>query len=287
MERIKVVAEICCNHNGDIETAKKMILLAKENNAYAVKFQKRDIDYWRDIKKNIYNVPHKNPENSYGATYYEHRKTLEFDVQTHKILYEFCHKHNIKVGCSVFDIKSAKEIIQLNIDFIKIASPCNNNFELIRYIYEHYSGEVHISFGMTTFKELDEITNLIYSLDGMNRTVLHVCTSGYPLEASDVNLLDISKFVEMFGNDCKAVGYSGHQSSLAIDFAAYTLGASYLERHFTLDKSQRGTDHKLAILPSELNIITKGCEDIFQAMHTKNEDILEVEKENRSKLKWE
>lgn len=285
MNKCKIIAEICCNHNGDVDVCKKMILEAKKNGANAVKLQKRDVDLWKKIKPSIYNNPHPNPSDSYGDTYYLHRKFLEFDLQTHKQIKDFCDENNISYGCSVFDVPSAKEIISINPGFIKIPSPANNNYELIKYVCKNFKGEIHISFGMTYQDEFEKIIGILRKENVAGRSILYVCTSGYPITCKDVHLLDIKKYKELYA-DFKAIGYSGHINNFAIDVASYVLGAEFIERHFTLDRAQKGTDHKLSILPNELNELRCCVDDVFEAMNERLVDIADVEKSNRSKLKW-
>ena len=286
MNPCKIIAEICCNHNGSLDLCKQMIYEAKQNGAYAVKFQKREIELWRAAKPEIYNKPHPVSENSYGATYYDHRKALEFSFEQHAQIQQYWDEIDIKYGCSVFDITSAKQILTLEPHFIKIPSPCNNNFELTEFVCKNFNCPIHISFGMTLNKEFDKTIKLLKQCKALSRTVLYVCTSGYPITCADVFLLDIVKYKKKYGKNCLAIGYSGHQNSLPVDIASYALGAEYIEKHFTLDKKHKGTDHKLAVLPQELKIISDGVKDIQQAMQFRTCEILEVEKDNRSKLKW-
>ena len=143
----KVIAEIGCNHMGDIELAKKMILEAKSCGAYAVKFQKRDNKSL--LSDDQYNSPHPNPTNSYGSTYGAHREFLEFNIDQHMELKFFCDNNDIVYSTSVWDLNSAKEIVKLSPKFIKIPSATNLNFELLEYLCNEYNGKIQLSFGMT------------------------------------------------------------------------------------------------------------------------------------------
>ena len=139
-----IIAEIGCNHKGEMDIAKELIKVAKIFcNVDAVKFQKRtNIEL---LTEEQYNQPHPNPVNSYGETYGEHREYLEFDVHQHKELKSFCEEIGITYSTSVWDLTSAKEIASLSPKFIKIPSACNNNDEMLTWLCKNYNGEIHVS----------------------------------------------------------------------------------------------------------------------------------------------
>ena len=243
-----VIAEIGCNHKGDMEIAKELIKIAKIfSNADAVKFQKRNnIEL---LTEEQYNAPHPNPSNSYGDTYGAHREFLEFDVQQHAELKAYCEEIGIVYSTSVWDTTSAKEIASLDPEFIKIPSACNNNFDMLTWLCENYKGEIHISTGMTTKNETDELV-AFFTEKGRNKDlVLYNCTSGYPVPFEDVCLLDINLLIEKYGDKVKHIGFSGHHLGIAVDMAAYTLGANIIERHYTIDRTWKGTDHAASLEP--------------------------------------
>lgn len=281
-----VIAEACCNHKGMYNTALKMIELAKKNGADYIKFQKRDIETWIKRKPKIYNSPHPNPKNSFGRTYAEHRRNLEFDFSTHKKLKEYCDKIGINYTCSVFDLKSAKEIISLQPKIIKVASPCNSNFQLLKYIIKNFDGEIHVSLGMTTKEEIDSIVNFFIKHKRNKDLVLYACTSAYPLNVEDICLLEIQRLKEKYGKIIKKIGFSGHHKGINVDIAAYALGADYIERHFTLNRNFKGTDQSSSLLPSEISKLTTNLNEIYKSLSYKKNDILEVEFSNKEKLKW-
>ena len=286
MEKPHIIAEACCNHMGDYNIAIKMIDAAKENGADYVKFQKKDVKTWVNRKPEIYNKPHPNPENAFGSTYAEHRKFLEFDIETHKKLKHHCEEVGIKYACSVFDLTSAKEIISLKPDMVKIASACNNNFELLEYVIQNYDGEIHISLGMTEKKDIENIVELFVKNNRNKDLVLYACTSSYPLNPSSVCLLEIKYLKEKYGKIVKKIGYSGHHIGINIDIAAYALGAECIERHFTLDRSIKGTDQKYSILPNEMKELHDNLNEIYKALTYKDKGILDVELGSKEKLKW-
>lgn len=287
MEKCKLILEMCCNHQGSMEIAKKMIYIAKYYcNAEIVKFQKRDIEEWAKRKPEIYNNPHPVKENSFGTTYKAHREFLEFSIGQHHELKKLCDYLSIIYSCSVFDLKSAKEIINLNPKIIKIPSACNLNFELLNYICKNFNGEIHLSVGMTSYSEIEDIIELFRMNNRNNDLVIYACTSGYPVMAKDVNLLEIERLKEEYGNIVKGIGFSGHHNGINLDSVAYGLGATYIERHFTLHKNQKGTDHKSAILPEEAKKLIENLDEVYEACNYRKKDILDVEMNNKEKLKW-
>ncbi|MWB94516.1 N-acetylneuraminate synthase [Flavobacterium sp. GA093] len=279
-----VIAEIGCNHKGEMEIAKELIKIAKIfGNADAVKFQKRNNKEL--LTEEQYHAPHPNASNSYGNTYGEHREYLEFDLAQHQELKEYCSEIGITYSTSVWDTTSAKEIASLNPEFIKIPSACNNNFEMLGWLCDNYSGEIHISTGMTTKNETDILVEY-FTAKGRNKDlVLYNCTSGYPVPFEDVCLLDINLLKQKYGDLVKHIGFSGHHLGIAVDIAAYTLGANIIERHYTIDRTWKGTDHAASLEPMGLRKLSRDLEAVYQALTYKSSDILPIEQVQRDKLK--
>jgi len=279
-----VIAEIGCNHKGEMEIAKELIKIAKIfGNADAVKFQKRNNKEL--LTEEQYNAPHPNFSNSYGDTYGEHREFLEFNVEQHSELKKYCEEIGITYSTSVWDTTSAKEIAPLNPEFIKIPSACNNNFEMLGWLSENYSGEIHISTGMTTKDETGVLVDFFTEKRRNKDLVLYNCTSGYPVPFEDVCLLDINILNQKYGHLVKHIGFSGHHLGIAVDIAAYTLGANIIERHYTLDRTWKGTDHAASLEPMGLRKLTRDLNAVYQALTFKSSDILPIEQIQRDKLK--
>lgn len=279
-----IIAEIGCNHKGDMVIAKELIKVAKIFcNVDAVKFQKRNNKEL--LTEEQYNSPHPNPINSYGETYGEHREFLEFNVNQHQELKDFCEDMDITYSTSVWDLTSAKEIASLNPEFIKIPSACNNNTEMLKWLCENYQGEIHISTGMTTKAEIDNLVQQFMSHDRNKDLVLYNCTSGYPVPFEDVCLLDIKLLLEKYGDVVKHIGFSGHHLGIAVDVAAFTLGANVVERHYTLDRTWKGTDHAASLEPSGMRKLARDLKAVHKALNFKNQDILPIEQVQRNKLK--
>ncbi|RAZ48979.1 N-acetylneuraminate synthase family protein [Campylobacter hyointestinalis] len=280
----KVIAEIGCNHKGELEIAKELMLLAKESGADIAKFQKRNNKEL--LSSEQYNAPHPNPKNSYGDTYGAHREFLEFSTEEHKELQYYGKKIGIEYSTSVWDCTSAQDIITLNPSLIKIPSGCNTNYALLEILRDTYNGEIHISLGMTTKEEEKQIIELFKHNNKIDQLVLYACTSGYPIACSDACLLEILRIKELYGKQIKCVGYSGHHLGTNLDIAAYTLGAEYIERHFTKNKNWKGTDHSASLEPDELTLLINSLNEVEQALQYKTQDILDIEIDQRKKLKY-
>ena len=280
-----VVSEIGCNHMGDFEIAKELLKLSKESMADYGKFQKRNSKEL--LTEEQYNAPHPVPYNSYGETYGAHREYLEFDLNQHAELKKYAESIGIGYATSVWDVSSAKEIMELEPDFIKIPSACNNHFELLRVLRDDYQGEIHISTGMT---KLDEIETFIQFFEetgqSKDRVVLYSCTSGYPVPFEDICLLEINRLYDHYDTRVKSIGFSGHHLGIAMDVAAYTLGAQWIERHFTKDRTWKGTDHAASLEVPGLSKMIRNLHQTHKALQFKKSEILEIEEVQREKLKY-
>lgn len=276
-----VIAEIGCNHRGSVQTAKELIVVAKTCGAKVAKFQKRCPR--ECLTSEQYDAIYDNP-NSYGRTYGEHREFLEFDVQVHAELKAYAEEHGIEYSTSVWDMTSAREIASLEPRFIKIPSACNNHLEMLEYLRDQYQGEVHLSVGMTTGEEIDRALNVFKECP--QRVVLYSCTSGYPVPPADVCLLEIKKLQQQYGERVAEIGFSGHHNGIALDIAAYLLGARVIERHFTLDRTWKGTDHAASLEPQGLGKMVRDLAAIRKAMTYKDQEILPIEAVQRTKLKF-
>jgi sialic acid synthase len=279
-----VIAEIGCNHKGNIDIAREMINVASVFcKVDIVKFQKRTPKEL--LTEEEYNAPHPIPYNSYGKTYGEHREFLEFDINQHRRLKEFCEQNNVQYSSSVWDLAAAKELVSLQPKSIKIPSASNLDFEMLTYLADNYCGEIHISLGMTTRFEEDRIVDFLIKKHRNKDAVLYQCISGYPVQFDDICLLEIIRLKEKFGSQVKALGFSGHHLGIAVDIAALTLGASYFERHFTLDRTWKGTDHAASLEPDGMRRLVRDLRNVKKALQCKPTEILDVELVQRQKLK--
>lgn len=280
-----IIAEAGCNHMGQMEIAKDLIQTAAIFcKADAIKFQKRCN---RELlTPEQYNAPHPNPVNSYGKTYGEHREFLEFTVEQHKQLKEWCEEVGITYATSVWDLTSAKEIASLNPEFIKIPSACNNHLPMLQWLCDNYGGEIQVSLGMTTHEEEENLIRL-FERNGRNKDlVIFSCTSGYPVPFSDVCLMEVKRIKKAYGERVKKIGFSGHHLGIAVDVAAYTLGAEVIERHYTLDRTWKGTDHAASLEPDGVRKLVRNLNAVHDALDYKKEEILPIEAVQREKLKY-
>ncbi|MFT7579149.1 MAG: sialic acid synthase [Myxococcota bacterium] len=280
----KVIAEIGCNHKGSMAIAMELIdLAATFCDADVAKFQKR---HNRELlSADEYERVHPVPTNSYGDTYGAHREALEFDLAQHKDLQAYCHEKGIAYSTSVWDVTSAREMATLEPEMLKVPSACNLNKRLLEVLCAEYAGEIHISTGMTTPDEIARFVELIDNHGRAKDTIIYACTSGYPVAFEDLYLGDITRMKERFGSTVKAIGFSGHHLGIAADIAAMVLGAEWIERHFTKDRTWKGTDHAASLEPSGFRKLCRDLKNVSLALAAKPVAILPVEQVQRDKLK--
>lgn len=292
---VQVIAEIGCNHKGDMEIAKELIRVAAHVcKADVAKFQKRNN---RELlTPTQYDTPHPVPANAYGDTYGAHREFLEFTPEQHLELIAECKANGIAYSTSVWDLTSAKEMAVLNPPLLKIPSATNQHYELQGYLCENYGGEIHVSTGMSTGNEIADLVKFYEDRGRAKDLVVYSCTSGYPVEFKDICLFEIRNLMEKFGNRVKGIGFSGHHLGIAADVAALAVGRAmeidgkgrftHIERHFTLDRTWKGTDHAASLEPDGMRRLCRDLKHVDDALAYKGQDILPVEQVQRDKLKW-
>lgn len=250
-----------------------------------VKFQKRNN---RELlPPEQYNSPHPNPVNSYGETYGAHREFLEFSVDEHKELMDYCNGMGIGYSTSVWDVTSAREMAALNPEFLKVPSASNLHWDMLTVLCEEFSGKIQLSLGMTTQDEEEQIVSFFEEKKRAKDLLLYACTSGYPVEFDDICLLEITRLKERFGDRVQAIGFSGHHLGIAADIAAITLGATWVERHFTLDRTWKGTDHSASLEADGMRRLVRDIRNVSKSLKCKESELLPVEIETRKKLKWQ
>lgn len=284
MRRPQIVAEIGCNHRGELATAQEMVrVAAKICGVDVVKFQKRNPR--ECLTPEQYAAPHPVPENSYGPTYGAHREALEFGLEEHRQIKELCEECGVIYSSSVWDLTSARQIASLQPKMIKVPSACNTHFEMLGYLCDEFGGDLHISLGMTTREEEERVLEFLRKRGRIRNTVLYACVSGYPVAFEDLSLLEIERFHKAYGSEVKSIGYSGHHLGIAIDIAAIVLGAQWIERHFTLDRTWKGTDHAASLEPDGLRRLVRDVHNVSKALQNKPSELLPVEIPQREKLK--
>ncbi|XP_055691137.1 sialic acid synthase [Lutzomyia longipalpis] len=257
-----IIAEIGQNHQGDLETAKKMILQAKECGVDCVKFQRSHLP--AKFTKAALGRPYSSL-NSFGATYGEHKMFLEFSQSDFRELKRFSEEEvGIIFGVSAMDEVALEELLDMGVAFVKIGSGDANNFPLIRKARDARRPLI-ISTGMQN----DGVIERIYStMQGRAFGLLH-CVSSYPTEVQDVNLQHIKGFQEKFPK--AVIGYSGHELNGLVSVVAVAMGASILERHFTLDKNLQGSDHKCSLEPPEMTRLVKNVRKVEEYLNKQNQ----------------
>ena len=284
MANSKVIAEIGCNHKGDVGIARELIVAAATFcKADVVKFQKRCN---RELlTPEEYNAPHPNPQNAYGSTYGAHRAYLEFDLETHRKLKVWCEECGVAYSCSVWEMTSAREIASLAPVLIKVPSATNSNTEMLNFLCGNFGGAIHVSLGMTTHEEEERIVALFEARKRNQDLVIYACTSGYPVPFEDICLCEITRLQAAYGRRVQAIGFSGHHLGIAADIAALALGATWFERHFTLDRTWKGTDHAASLEPDGLRRLVRDVRNVSLALRGKDKEILDIEAMQRKKLK--
>lgn len=278
----KVVAEIGAVHIGSVERAKSLIRLAALCGVDYVKFQKRNpID---SVPKSLQDQPHPNLRFAYGDTYLEHRIALELDIDAHAELKKYCESIDVGYSSSVWDIVSARDIIALNPDFIKIPSACNMNRKLIEVLASEYQGNIHISTGMISSGERLDLYAMLKEMDLGDRLVMYHCTSEYPCPFEHLYLMDIERIK---WSPAKNIGFSNHGYGIAADIVAYTLGVQWIERHFIDDRTFRHTDASASLEPDGLRRLCRDLKAIYKALKHKGSDITEEELNQRNKLRMD
>jgi N-acetylneuraminate synthase len=235
-----VVAEIGINHNGSVETAKKLIKVSAEAGCNAVKFQKRMVDV-------VYTPEElaRPRENPFGDTNGELKRGLELGLNEYKEIDQYCKELEIDWFASCWDEASVDFIEHFNPSCYKIASASLTDDELLRH-HRKYGRPIILSTGMST---MEEIEHAIEVLGEGDLIVLH-STSTYPAQIEELNLKMIHTLKEKYD---LPIGYSGHESGLATAFAAAVMGAAMIEKHVTLDRSMWGSDQAASIEPQGMN----------------------------------
>lgn len=281
----KIVAEIGCNHKGDMAIAKEMIQIAATYcKADYVKFQKRNNRELLTPKQ--YNAPHPNPANAYGETYGAHREFLEFSVDQNRELMEYCAEQGIGYSTSVWDVTSAKQMSALQPEFLKVPSATNLHWGVLEVLCGEFGGHIQLSLGMTTHDEEDQIVRFFEDRGRNKDLLLYACTSGYPVSFDDLCLLEVKRLKDKFDGQVSGIGFSGHHLGIAADIAALTLGAEWIERHFTMDRTWKGTDHAASLEPDGLRRLCRDVKAVSASLTYKGEQMMPVEQATRDKLKW-
>ncbi len=252
--KIKIIAEIGINHNGSIDLCKQLMLLAKVSGCDYAKIQKREPDVCvpENQKSKIRDTP-------WGKmTYLEYKKRIEFSEEQLKELYEYANQIGIEFFASVWDLPSV-DIMAKFTKIGKIGSASITDLELCKYAREKFDYLI-VSTGMSTEEEIEKC------IEVCNPDVIMHTNSTYPCPVEELNLNYIHHLKTKWVG--KEIGYSGHEYGLVTTFAAVAMGATWIERHITLDRTMWGSDHSSSIEPSGVIKLVKGIRDIEKATQT-------------------
>ncbi len=271
-----LIAEIGINHNGSIKLAKKLIDLAKKYNFDAVKFQKRDLDIC--IPENQKNILKNTPWGN--IKYIDYKKKIEFGNKEFKIISDYCKKVKIEWFCSCWDLNSLNFLKKFKTKYNKIASAMLTHSKLLESVAKEKK-LTFISTGMATLKDIERAVK-IFEKNKCDFVLMH-CVSTYPCEEYNLNLNCLITLKNKF--NCK-IGYSGHESSVSPTVAAWCLGADYIERHITLDRTMWGTDQSASLSEEGMRNLEIMLSKFPSILGDGKKKILNEEKKLISKFKY-
>lgn len=254
--KTKIILELGCNHQGDLSIATDMICKASELGVWGIKLQKRDVEL---IPENV-KIIKRDLSNSFGKTYYEHRKALEFSKEEMSALKDLTETCGLEFVCSAFDINSLIDIVEIGCKHIKLPSQLYSDKylqqELIA-VKDKFGSKIFVSTGMHNAEEI------IHNEWLEHADVIFHCISVYPCNISDINIVFIQALREIStGHGKFSTGYSSHDHQGGGIPYAIAAGAEYIERHFTLDKNMKGSDH--STVSSDVKEMSKIMQDVIK-----------------------
>ncbi len=270
-----IIAEIGINHNGDVNIAKKMIDMAKDCGADAVKFQKRTIDIV--YQKDVLDSPRQSP---WGMTQRAQKEGLEFSKAEYDEIDRHCKEAGISWFASSWDIKSQEFLRAYELPFNKIASAMLTHKDLLEMVADEMK-HAFISTGMSNFDEIDRAVD-IFKKRKCPFTLMH-CVSVYPCPDEWCNLLTIRKLKERY--NCP-VGYSGHENGVGPTTIAVALGAIAIERHITLDRSMYGSDQSASLEKKGLELVIRDAREVKTTLGTGEKIVISEEEKVKYKLRY-
>ena len=271
-----LIAEIGINHNGSLSKAMQLIRLAKKYNFDCVKFQKRDLDVCiPESQKNIYR------ETPWGyISYLNYKKKIELNEGHYAKLNKFCKQIGIGIFVSCWDINSFNLLKKFNFNYNKIASAMITNLELLKAVARQKK-KTFISTGMCTMKDIEKAVK-IFRRNKCDFILMH-SVSVYPCDGKFLNLNLIKTLKKKF--KCK-VGYSGHEKNVSPSITAFFLGADYIERHITLDRTSWGTDQAASLGEPGIENLTTLLRKIPLTLGNGKKKFLKIEKKNSKKMRY-
>lgn len=275
--KVYIIAEIGINHNGNIETAKNLIDVATNSGAHAVKFQKRVVS--ESFTEAKLNEPYTSP-NSWGETYGAHKRYLEFSEDEFRELRDYA-KGRIEFGCTAWDQASFDFLSTLDLDFYKISSGDLTNFPLIEYIASRLENKpLVMSTGMSDLQTVIRSVTLVSRYT--RKIAILSCCSTYPSPYEDINLNTIETLMCTFPN--YNIGYSGHEIGYIPSLVAVGKNVTIIERHITLDRNSKGSDHSASLEPNELKELCDYVKIAYISLGSYRKRIRPSEKKYQAKL---
>ena len=276
MKRTIIIAEAGINHNGSMKVAKQLVDAAANAGADYVKFQtfKTEQLVTRQAGQAAYQI--QNAGNTDNLQY-EMLKKLELSNEQHNELLEYCHSKNIKFLSTAFDLESVAFLSSLHLGLWKIPSGEITNYPYLKRIARE-NQPVILSTGMSTMEDIKAAVAVLvkHGIDKRQITILH-CNTQYPTPIQDVNLLAMQTIAREIGVE---VGYSDHTLGIEIPIAAVALGATVIEKHFTLDRNMEGPDHRASLEPDELKAMVTAIRNVEQAFGSSEKKVTTSETEN-------
>ncbi|QDV17398.1 N,N'-diacetyllegionaminic acid synthase [Gimesia panareensis] len=258
-----VIAEAGVNHNGSVETARKMIDAAVQAGADAIKFQtfKTEKLVCKSAPQAEYQM--KNSAEGESDTQFTLLKKLEINQETHRELFDYCEQSGIVFISTPFDLESIDLLKSLGLELIKVPSGEITNYPYLKKVAQTFH-RVVLSTGMADLGEIEDALAILIDngIARENITVLH-CNTEYPTPIQDVNLRAMLTIRDAFG---VKVGYSDHTLGIEVSIAATALGATVIEKHFTLDKNMEGPDHAASLEPDELMMLVRGIRNTEKSL---------------------
>jgi len=270
---VYIIAEIGINHNGDINIAKQLMDVAAESGCDAVKFQKRTPEIC--VPEEQKSIPRETPWGT--MTYFDYKKRIEFGHDEFEHIDGYAKRLGIAWFASPWDVPSVEFLEGFKVPCQKIASACLTDSELLQAVNKTGTTTI-LSTGMSSVEEIDKAVSILSDVP----LAIAQATSTYPAEPAELNLRAIQSFSDKYQ---VPIGYSGHERGLQVTIAAVALGASFIERHITLDRSMWGTDHSASLEPEGLKKLVRDIRIVELALGDGKKKVYDSEIPIRAKLR--
>lgn len=277
MNNLYFIAEIGQNHQGSITIAKQMVDSLIGTGVHAIKTAKRDIYCMPDDMKAM---PYDN-KHSFGKTYYEHRKALELSLEDFQELKKYVESKGFDFISSFTDIPSFNFLMDIGVKQLKIASQRIVDLKLLRYVRDNFKGRLYLSSGMSSMVEVEVMIKLFQN----NPKILMQCTSVYPCPDNKLNLRVLKNYRKYFKRYVNGFGFSGHNQTIIPDVIAYAMGAWTIERHYTLDRKWKGSDHAGSLELYRLKKLIKYLKQADACLGDRKKEVLKEEQPAIDKLR--